>query len=94
MGHPQLVSVLVNGGRALRAGRDGQPVKFKLSTDTTVNFLSTHHDIVFAIDVSFSTISSVSISMSWNSVLTGTNIYFPRGYFQVKGVVLNIQSRF
>jgi len=60
-GHPQLLSVLVNGGEALRPAEDGTPVKFKLATDTTVNFLSTHHDIVFAVDVSFSTISSVSI---------------------------------
>lgn len=60
IGHPQLISVLTKDGRSLKPGVDGKPVRFKLATDTTVNFLSTHHDIVFAVDVSFSTISSVS----------------------------------
>ena len=59
-GHPRIVSVLVKGDQPLRPAADGTPVKFKLATNTAVNFLCSHHDLVFAIDVSFSTISSVS----------------------------------
>lgn len=64
-GQPDLVSVLTKDGRSLTRAPDGSPVKFKLATDTTVNFLSTHHDIVFAVDVSFSAISSVSFDFTY-----------------------------
>lgn len=58
-GLPQVVSVLLKDGSAL-VPPPGGFTSFKLSTNTRVNFLSTHHDIVFGVDVSFSAVSSVS----------------------------------
>ncbi|XP_067949476.1 KICSTOR complex protein SZT2-like [Watersipora subatra] len=85
VGHPQLVSVLVNGGKALRRREDGRPVKFKLATDTTVNFLSTHHDLVFAIDVSFSTISSSTAD---------SEVLFDKMYSSFKECVIGLTKTF
>lgn len=62
---------MVKGNQPLKPGVDGKPVKFKLATNTAVNFLCSHHDLVFAVDVSFSTISGVGRSilryMMWNN---------------------------